>query len=319
MPHYSVFGSCLSSELAFPELRSVANTAPRWRLRVSYQQRGLGQAEQLGRDALGDGIEVRLYKFPGGYRLEYDDDTGAFDVSADGREITWFPVPNPNEDVVRLHVIGRVLATALHAAGMFCLHGSGVVLEGGAIGFVAPRFWGKSTLAMALTKAGARLLSDDTLAVDPDAVPLKLWPGVHSVRLWGDSAEKITGEDPAGGAAPFEIKRTLAGLPERLLACSPVLLSAIYLLAPRQGDGPVVNRAAVAPVPAALSLVAHAKIGALLGKSEAPRVFDQAVRVASQVAVYRLDLPRDFERVGDVVAQLAMWHDGAADPEAQAR
>jgi len=78
-----------------------------------------------------------------------------------------------------------------------------------------------------------------------------------------------------------------------------------------------VNRAAVAPVPAALSLVAHAKIGALLGKSEAPRLFDQAVRVASRVAVYRLDLPRDFERVGDVVAQLAMWHDGAADPEAK--
>jgi len=317
MPDYSIFGNCLRSEIAFPELRRIASAAPRWRLHVSYQQQALHHAEVLGTDDLGDGSEVRLYKFTGGYRLEYDDHAGAFEVSADGREITWFPGPNPNEEMVRLHVVGRVLATALHAAGMFCLHGSGVVLEGGAIAFVAPRFWGKSTLAMALTKAGARLLSDDTLAIDPDAVPLKLWPGVHSVRLWGDSAEKITGEDPAGGAAPFEIKRTLAGLPERLLACSPVPLSAIYLLAPRQGGGRVVNRAPVAPVPAALSLIAHAKIGALLGKSEAPRVFDQAVRVASRVAVYRLDLPRDFERVGDVVAQLAMWHDGAADREAQ--
>src|SRR5438876_1978973 len=282
MPDYSIFGSCLRSEIAFPELRKAINAAPRWRLEISRQRHPPVGTALLGTDDIGGGVAVRLYKLPGGYLLEYDDNTGSFEVSADGGLITWFPVPNADSVMVRLHVIGRVLATALHAAGMFCLHGSGVVLEGGAIGFVAPRFWGKSTLAMALTKAGARLLSDDTLAVDPDAVPLKLWPGVHSVRLWGDSAEKITGDDPAGGAAPFEIKRTLAGLPERLLACSPVLLSAIYLLAPRQGDGPVVNRAAVAPVPAALSLVAHAKIGALLGRSEAPRVFDQAVRVASQ-------------------------------------
>ena len=97
-------------------------------------------------------------------------------------------------------------------------------------------------------------------------------------------------------------------------------MSAIYLLVPRQGNGngPVVHRAPVAAVPAALSLVGHAKIGALLGKSEAPLVFDRAVRVASRAAVYRLDLPRDFERIGYVVSQLAMWHDGAADPGAKA-
>jgi len=77
------------------------------------------------------------------------------------------------------------------------------------------------------------------------------------------------------------------------------------------------HRAPVAAVPAALSLVGHAKIGALLGKSEAPRVFDRAVRVASRVAVYRLDLPRDFERLGDVVTRLIAWHGGAAAPEAK--
>ncbi len=321
MPYYSVFGGCLRSEIAFPELRTIARAAPRWRLHVSSRQQALDHAELLGIDDVGDGSEVRLYKFAGGYRLQYDDNTGAFDVSADGREITWFPVAHPNEEMVRLHVLGRVLATALHAAGTFCLHGSGVALQGGAIGFLAPRFWGKSTLAMALAKTGARLLSDDTLAVHPDDVPLLLWPGVHSVRLWGDSAEKIAGDDPAGGAAPFAIKRTFTGLPERLLACHPVPLSAIYLLAPREGNGngSVVRRAPVAPVPAALSLVGHAKIGALLGKSEAPKVFARAVRVASRVPVYRLDVPRDFERVGDVVTHLTMWQDGATDPEAEER
>ena len=221
--------------------------------------------------------------------------------------------------MVRLHVIGRVLATALHAAGLFCLHGSGVVVEGGAIGFLAPRFWGKSTLAMALARAGAGLLSDDTLAVHPDDVPVKLWPGVHSVRLWGDSAERIAGDDPAEGASPFEVKRTFTRLPEHLLAREPVPVSAIYLLAPNLGTGPVAQRESLAPVPAAAALVGHAKIGALLGRSEAPVVLDRAVRIASRVPVYRLDLARDFARLSAVVMQLTEWHRGATVHEGPVR
>jgi hypothetical protein len=319
MPNYTIFGHFLRSEIVFPELRSVEDGTPRWTLRVSQRPRVLRSAQLLGKEDLGDGTEVRLYKFAGGYRLEYDDNTGAFDVSKDGGEIVWSSIPGAPEDLVRLHVIGRVLAAALHAAGLCCLHGSGVALNGTAIGFLAPRFWGKSTLAMALTRAGARLLSDDTLAVHPEDVPLQLWPGVHSVRLWGDSTARIAGEDPAAGASPFEVKRTFARLPQHLLACRPVPLSAIYLLAPHEGqeNGPAVRRTPVAAVPAVLSLVGHAKIGALLGKSEAPLVFERAARVASRVPVYRLAFARDFERIGDVVAQLTEWHDGAADREAR--
>jgi hypothetical protein len=318
MTDYEIFGGCLRSDIPFPELRTIEDGAPRWILRVSHERPPLTDRELLGREDIGDGTDVRLYACAGGYRLEYDDSTGAFDVSADGREVTWLPAPHPNEEMVRLHVIGRVLATALHASGMYCLHGSGVVLGGEAVGFVAPRFWGKSTLALAVANSGGRILSDDTLAMYPDDVSLRLWPGVHSVRLWGDSAEKIAGDDPARGAAPFEVKRTFTAFPDRLLACQPVPLTTLYFLAPYQenGHGPVVRRTRIAPVPAALSLVAHAKIAALLGKAEAPRLFDRAVRVASRVPVYRLDFPRDFDRLGAVVAQLAEWHHGARHAEA---
>ena len=319
MPDYSIFGSCLRSEIAFPELRTAINAAPRWRLEISRQRHPPVGTALLGTDDIGGGVAVRLYKLPGGYLLEYDDNTGSFEVSADGGLITWFPVPKADSVMVRLHVIGRVLATALHAAGLFCLHGSGVVVEGGAIGFLAPRFWGKSTLAMALARAGAGLLSDDTLAVHPDDVPVKLWPGVHSVRLWGDSAERIAGDDPAEGASPFEVKRTFTRLPEHLLAREPVPVSAIYLLAPNLGTGPVAERESLAPVPAAAALVGHAKIGALLGRSEAPVVLDRAVRIASRVPVYRLDLARDFARLSAVVMQLTEWHRGATVYEGPVR
>ena len=172
---------------------------------------------------------------------------------------------------------------------------------------------------MALARAGAGLLSDDTLAVHPDDVPVKLWPGVHSVRLWGDSAERIAGDDPAEGASPFEVKRTFTRLPEHLLAREPVPVSGVYLLAPNLGTGPVAQRESLAPVPAAAALVGHAKIGALLGRSEAPVVLDRAVRIASRVPVYRLDLARDFARLSAVVMQLTEWHRGAAVGEGPVR
>jgi hypothetical protein len=307
---YEIFGCCLRSEVPFPDLRAIRSRSPRWKLAVSRERPPLADSELLGAEDIGNGTDVRLYASALGYRLEYDDRTGSFDVSANGRDITWYPGPNLDEEMVRLHVIGRVLATALHAAGMYCLHGSGVALGGEAIGFVAPRFWGKSTLAFALARSGARLLSDDTLAMDPDDASARCWPGVHSVRLWGDSAEKVAGDDPAGGAPPFAVKRTFNRFPEQRLARRPVRLSALYFLAPYQenGHGPVVRRARVSPVPAALALVGNAKIGALLGKSEAPQLFDRAVRVASRVRAYRLDFPRDLGRIDAVVAQIRDWH-----------
>jgi len=96
-------------------------------------------------------------------------------------------------------------------------------------------------------------------------------------------------------------------------------VSAIYLLAPNLGTGPVAQRESLAPVPAAAALVGHAKIGALLGRSEAPVVLDRAVRIASRVPVYRLDLARDFARLSAVDMQLTEWHRGAAVGEGPVR
>jgi len=310
MRTYAIFGHCLRSEIDFPDLDLVEHETPRWTLRVSDEPIPVRAAELLGEEDIGGGTIARLYRSASEYRLAYDDDTGTFDVSRNGQEITWFPVPNPDIEMVRLHVIGRVLAAALHAGGMYCLHGSGVVVGDVAVGLVAPRFWGKSTLALCMAKAGGRLLSDDTLAIDPDEARPRVWPGVHSVRLWGDSVTQVGEDDPARGAPAFDVKRTLRSLPDVILAREPAPLAADYLLAP-QDPGAIVsiaNRVRVGAVPAALSLIGHAKIGALLGGSEAGQVFDAAVRLAARVPVYRLEFPRDFQSIQAVVAQLGEWH-----------
>src|SRR5690606_20856569 len=102
--------------------------------------------ELLGAAPVDVGVEVRLFRIPGGFRLTYDD-TGSFDVLSEGAEVVWYRVPGVAISAVRTDLLGRVLALALHSAGIYCLHASAVELAGSAVGFMAPKFRGKSTLA----------------------------------------------------------------------------------------------------------------------------------------------------------------------------
>jgi hypothetical protein len=121
-------------------------------------------AQMLGEDDVQQGVRVRLYRSADGFRLEYDD-TGTFDISADGSQIFWCPGASVAMQAVEMDLIGRVLAAAMHAAGTLCLHGSAVAVNGGGIAFLAPKFHGKSTLAQAMVAAGARLATNNVVPI----------------------------------------------------------------------------------------------------------------------------------------------------------
>jgi hypothetical protein len=313
MPVYSVFGGYFSSEVTFPELREVAAPAPTWTLRIVDALPEASELTLLGVHQ----ASVRTastYKWPGGFRIVYSDENGTYDVSRDGSQITWLPGSGADVELARMAILGRVLPTALHAAGTLCLHGSAVALDQGGIAFLAPKLHGKSTLALALATAGARLLTDDTLPVEPGS-PVTVGPGVHSVRLWSDSAERflgerILGETVASNRAPAG-KHIFNELPKNRVALDRVPLLAVYLLRPVASlpDGAAVRRTPVAPVPAAMSIVTQLKVGAVLGGTESALSFDRAVRVAGSVPVYTLNVVRDFDRMPEVVGQIMEWHD----------
>lgn len=310
MHDLTVFGGCLRSELHFPELRA-ATTPPDWTLRVAQDAPSLVGAVPIGEDVVDGEIRVRAFRAGDDFVLDYDD-TGTFVIATGGRAISWHPRADASNVAARLDVLGRVLPMALHASGVLTLHGSAVAVGGRAIAFLAPKYHGKSTLAYALVSAGARIVTDDALAVDPGP-PAPARPGVHIVRLYSDSASRLgaeAGDTTAGGG-----KVSLDALPDerRMRASAP--LDAIYLLTPveaRQGQPPV-RRAAVDSIAGALALVRHAKLGPLLGRSEAPVLFEQAVNVARVVPVFSLSVARDLSRLEDVVTQILAWH---GDPTA---
>ena len=276
-----------------------------WRLRIGAGRAPCADARLLGSEEVDAGNTVRLYQQPNGLRLSYDD-TGIFDISADGREIVWHPGRDAREELAGLDVIGRVLATAMHVGGILPLHGSAVAINGRAIAFVAPKTFGKSTLALALANAGATFLSDDTVPVEPGAVP-HARPGVDHVRLWNDSASRLV-ERGRLDAESTRGKHVVVMRGSQPPARAP--LAAVYMLSPvKETEGlEAASREQLGAVPATVALVRHAKLGCLAGGVEAARLLDQASRVAHVVPVYHLRVARDLDRLPDVVERIKTWH-----------
>src|SRR5665213_950815 len=314
---YQVFGGALRSDIDFPELRTIESDDPSWSLRSVAGVPEMTNASLLGEAEVIPGYQVRLFRHARGFRFVFDD-TGTFDLTANGRDIAWSAGPSFEESWVRADVTGRVLAVALHAGGHLCLHGSAVATGSGAIAFLAPKFHGKSTLALALSRAGARLLTDDVLPVDPHS-PVHAVPGVHQVKLWQDTATHfgVDRETPSPGS-----KHLIHDFDEGMLSYDRAPFAAIYLLSPvmvAEGEAvPQVVRTRLHAVPSALALVRHSIMGSMLSGGEAKLVIDRATSIAEEVPVYRLEVAAGIERIGDTVDQLLAWHGGAAIAEARA-
>lgn len=303
---YRVLGGVLRSALPLPGLEAAPGATPDWTLHVANTDPRTHGETLLGRETLDVG-SVALTRTADGYRLRYAD-TGCFDVAADGARIVWYAAHDADPELVRVDVCGRVLALALHATGALSLHASAVATPQGAVAFVAPKAHGKSSLAAALLRRGAALLTDDTLPVVPGTPPIAR-PGLHQLRLNADSAAALLD----AGRRPREArggKLVLQGGDGLARCTEPLPLAAIYELSPARElpGGAAVARAPIPQRLAAIALLRHARPAALLGGAEAPAVLARAAAVAAGVPVYRLEVAAGLDRIDEVAGTLLGWH-----------
>ena len=307
MPDYRLFGSTLRSQLHLPELRTSGGTPVRWALTTTNTLPSVSNPVVMGQEEVEPGVGVKLTRHDSGLRLTFDD-TGTFDISPDGSTISWCPPSLPDMDAARKDVLGRVLSVCLHLQGSMVLHGSAVDLDGHAVAFLAPKFHGKSTTAAALVDSGARLLADDLVVVSSEKPPTVL-PSLPYVQLWQDSAKHVAPDTVAveGSEASKKAQRRW-DLPGRV-ADSAVTLAAIYLLAPiPPTELATVARRQLSAVEGTLAMLGQAKVGVLLGVEQRAALVRQLGDLAEQIPVFRLALPRDFERLGEVTDALWRWH-----------
>lgn len=220
-----------------------------------------------------------------------------FIVDATGARVRCIPVPGTGERWRAIHEQQVVpLLLGLHGAHVF--HGGAVVVDGRAVAFLAPSGHGKSTLTAAFARRGFAFLTDDCLVLDlHGSAPLALPHEAH-VRLWEDSVAVMGGTtavDRRGSSKP----RLAAGngLAHEDQART---LAAIYLLGPGEAERPVVT-----PLPASQALVGLASNAFVLDitrREVLHRNLQVHARLVHQVQVRRLDYPRRYELLDDVVA-----------------
>jgi hypothetical protein len=322
VPTYSVFGLRLRSDIELPEAGPVTNEELTLGIGREHPadcvvERRCDRAPDLPQRLLGEetvygDLKVRCYQTESGYRLIYDD-TGTFDVSATGVQVTWWSDEAAPMDAVQTDVLGRVIALALHSRGILTLHASAVSIAGQGVVFLAPKSFGKSSLAVALLHAGARLVSDDTVAVEPGTPPL-LRAGVQTLRLRPDAAVRhlVPLDGTSGGKVRFRPDTAHS------VGVEKTPLSALYLLQPAapSSAAPLVARQRCAATAATLALTAFRKLGALLDGRTGAASFTAAADLVGMVPVYSLHVQRILERIDEVGAELVRWHSSAPVPAA---
>jgi hypothetical protein len=312
---YQIFGGSLRSDLEFPILppaRSIG--APTWTLHTKSAPAPECAAAPSVVEQLGESLDVAVTRTATGLRITYSD-TGVYDVTRDGGTITWYRPSDADEVNARLDIVGTLLPFALHLTDRLVLHGSSVAFDGGAVAFLAPSGTGKSTLAMGLTTAGARFLSDDAVPVRIDGAGAFAAPGVPSPRFREDSFKRFSDLLPSA-AIPSCGKLTMSErLGDDLVETREQPLAAIYVLRPVQPEaGARATRIAMPPIAATMALVQNAKLAKLLWGEESERLLHLVAEVSRRVPIWTLDVPRDLDLLPGVVERLLEWH---AVPEPQ--
>lgn len=185
MRWYSAYGLTFSSALHFPGLFAPADSDS-----ADFEIVVLPPAASSS----GDPSAIRCIAASPSKALLSWGTVGDLVVEA-GRSITVIPTPEVDDSTLALFVSGAGMGVLLHQRGLLVLHGSAIRVGEGTVGFLGAKGWGKSTMAMAMHRAGYPLVADEHLVVafSEEGCPSVL-PGTSPVKLW-DDALAVVGED----------------------------------------------------------------------------------------------------------------------------
>jgi hypothetical protein len=297
---YQAFGLSIQSELVLPELTATTNA----------------EAD----------VVIRLGKISHP-RPDSEDTTGYCHAIEEGALCSWNGLGDfwvkagreviiderslssaADEEIIRLLLLGPIVAILLYQRGFLILHGSAVAHHDAAVAFVGAKGQGKSTLAASLYTQGLCLLTDDIVALDGSRVDecqkaLTVLPGFPQFKLWPDAAASVLGDDPDS------LPRLTDGYDKRArrvvhgFSQAPVPLKQLYVLC--EGSVPAIKRLSARE--ALIHVMSHSYIARFgrefLHESEAIRHMRQCTRLVENVPIYSLERPFCLASVSEI-AQL---------------
>ncbi len=302
MARYRLCGMTVESGLPLPELPR-ARGVPSYvfaRARPSRARRARWYhhwQEPDGRRLLSFG------RVPSGYVLRFPS-LADFEISSDLSRVTARPRKALPPETLRHLLLDQVWPLALSGRGHLVLHASAVVLpDGRAVAFAGLAGSGKSSLAAAFARAGARILTDDCLLMRPTSGGWSAVPSYPGLRLWPDMVRSLRAHDHAlANVAHYTGKKRLAAdaLP---FASAAAPLAALYIVR-RRGPRAALAASRLGRAAAIVELVSLSYLLDHQDREQLARSFTRLAAFTATTPVWRLDLPHARRRLGDAVALL---------------
>ncbi len=231
------------------------------------------------------------------------DSIGCFLVR-DGKEIIIDPLPGVEERVIRLPLLGVVMAVLLYQRGLLVLHASAVALSDGVVAFLGEKGQGKSTMAATLYARGHTLIADDVVALDiGSSGKCIVRPGFPQFKLWPDAAAAALGDDPETLPRIHPQLEKRARLATDRFSQSLLPLKRIYLLS----EGSTLDIKPLQAQEALVQLISNSYVARfgnqLLQGAAASLHFHQCTTLVKNVPIYCLNRPRSLPLLVEI-AQL---------------
>jgi hypothetical protein len=301
----TVFGLDVRSDRPLPFLQGgeIAPTGRALNISVVAEDGDLqwpAGAELISDQRLPDGeVSFQIERSAeAGYRI-WGPEYGSSVVSADGGRLWGKPGRGGMEEWQRM-LVAQALPFAAALSGLEVLHSAAVRIGDEAVGLAGPSGVGKTSLALALCRNGARFLADDVLALERVDEQLIAHPGTPVVAVDRAEAERmrVTERTEGGAALAVNARERVEPAPAR---GEPAPLRALIFVE-RRPEGPSMPR--FEPVTDAQALLSSTFILVLAEPRRLARLLDicallargQVERVLAGPAVGPAELAAAIER-----------------------
>ena len=233
--------------------------------------------------ARGGGEHVFLLADTGDARLIGCSATGGYRLELDPLRVT--VAPRGAAEIWEHRLLSVVIPILLAGHGDLALHAAVVEVEDCAILFCGPPQRGKSTLALAYSRLGHRVLSEDGAVLERLPGGWRAWPAASGARI----------REPGRDGVVTKVVRELDGE-----EAAPLPVGAVVLLDER---GARLESEPLAPALALTLLTAHLTHAG--GQAALAPAFARLAQLLGTVPALRASLPDDLEMLPAAAAELA--------------